>query len=178
MHIILAFLGTIITILVLLNRLADAGIDVGGLNPFLWYRRRKWRKTYEGEPIFKISNPMELAALLVVGLAKVDGDISTEEKHAILRTFEDEFKLSKSDASGLMSSSVYLLGRGDEFRDSLENIIKPSIEKFSDEQLQSTVEMLRQVAALGTTEVGIKTEMLNRIEALLARSKKPTGKWA
>jgi len=43
MHIIIAFLGTIVTILVLLDRLAQAGISLGGLNPFLWRRRRKWK---------------------------------------------------------------------------------------------------------------------------------------
>ena len=36
MHIILGVLGAVITILILLNRLAEAGIDLGGLNPFLW----------------------------------------------------------------------------------------------------------------------------------------------
>ena len=59
MHIIFGLLGTIVTILILLNRLADAGIDLGGLNPFLWSRRRKWRKQYEGNPVFKIENPMD-----------------------------------------------------------------------------------------------------------------------
>ena len=66
-----------------------------------------------------------------------------------------------------MSSSVYLLGRGDEFRDSLEEIIKPGIEKLTDEQLQSTIEMLRNVAALGNAEVEIKTKTLAKIEQLL-----------
>jgi len=41
---ILAVLGVIVTILILLNRLANAGMDLGGLNPFLWQRRRNWRK--------------------------------------------------------------------------------------------------------------------------------------
>ena len=54
MHIILGMLGTIVTILILLNRLAEAGIDIGGLNPFLWNRRRKWKKMYQGNPVFKI----------------------------------------------------------------------------------------------------------------------------
>jgi len=49
MHFILGLLGTIVTILILLNRLADAGIDLGGLNPFLWHRRRKWRKMSGGK---------------------------------------------------------------------------------------------------------------------------------
>lgn len=177
MPVILSLLGTIITILILLNRLADAGIDIGGLNPFLWQRRRKWRKTYEGEPIYKINNPMELAALLVVGLAKADGDISSEEKHAILRTFENEFNLSKSDSSGLMSSSVYLLGRGDEFRDNLEKIIQPSMDKFTDEQLTSTIAMLRKVAALGNADVEIKTRTLAKIEQLLVKIAPSNGKW-
>lgn len=178
MHIVLGLLGTIVTLLILLNRLADAGIDIGGLNPFLWHRRRKWRKTYEGEPIFKIHQPMELAALLVVGLAKADGDISSEEKYSILRMFENEFHLSKSDASGLMSSSVYLLGRGDEFRDGLGKIIKPAIGEFTDEQLQSTINMLRKVASLGGAEADVKASTLERIEKSLVENKKPSGKWA
>ena len=39
MPVILGFLGSIATILVLLRQLAEAGIDLGGLNPFLWKRR-------------------------------------------------------------------------------------------------------------------------------------------
>ncbi len=44
MHVIIGVLGSIITILILLNRLAEAGIDLGGLNPFLWKRRRQWKQ--------------------------------------------------------------------------------------------------------------------------------------
>lgn len=178
MHIILGLLGIVVTILILLNRLADAGIDIGGLNPFLWHRRRKWRKTYQGDPIFKLDQPMELAALLVMGLAKVDGDITSDEKHSILLTFEKEFNLSKSDASGLMSSSVYLLGKGDEFRNSLEKIVKPSIDKFTDEQLQSMLNMLRSIASLGNAEADVKTKTLEKIETVVAKTRKPVGKWA
>ena len=43
MHIILGALGTIVTILWLLHRLAEMGVSLGGLNPWLWQRRRKWR---------------------------------------------------------------------------------------------------------------------------------------
>ena len=56
---ILGLLGTIVTILWLLYRLAEMGIDLGGLNPFLWRRRRKWKKHYEANPIYKIDSPME-----------------------------------------------------------------------------------------------------------------------
>ena len=79
MHIILGILGSLITVLILLNRLADAGIDLGGLNPYLWQRRRKWRNKYEGNPVFKIESPMDAAAILMVATAKADGDISLDE---------------------------------------------------------------------------------------------------
>ena len=32
---LLGFLGLLVTVQILLSRLADAGIDLGGLNPFL-----------------------------------------------------------------------------------------------------------------------------------------------
>jgi hypothetical protein len=41
MHVILGLLGAVITILILLKRLSDAGFDPASLNPFLWYRRYK-----------------------------------------------------------------------------------------------------------------------------------------
>jgi len=58
-HIVLGLLTTIVTLLILLNRLAEAGISLGGLNPFLWHRRRKWKQQLIGNPIFHIDGPMD-----------------------------------------------------------------------------------------------------------------------
>ena len=66
MHIIISLLGTIITVLVLLNRLAQAGISLGGLNPFLWKRRQKWKKQYEGNPISVSYTHLTLPTILLV----------------------------------------------------------------------------------------------------------------
>ena len=90
MHVLLGILGAIVTILILLKRLADAGIDLAGLNPFLRQRRRQWRNKVEGNPIHAISSPMELTALLMTATAKIDGDMSSEEKKALLSFMERE----------------------------------------------------------------------------------------
>lgn len=66
MHIVLGLLGSIVTILYLLDRL---GIDLGGLNPFYWQRRRAWEKKYQGDPIYSVEDPMHVAAILIVGSA-------------------------------------------------------------------------------------------------------------
>lgn len=64
MHIILGLLGTIVTILVLINRAQDARIDIGWLNPFTWHRRRAFRNQYQANPAFCLESPMDSAALL------------------------------------------------------------------------------------------------------------------
>ena len=70
MHVLLGLLGTIVTILVLLYRLSDIGINLGGLNPFSWRRRRAWQQKLEANPIFSLEDPREVAAVLLVGTAE------------------------------------------------------------------------------------------------------------
>lgn len=177
MHIILGLLGTIVTILILLNRLADAGIDLGGLNPFLWHRRRKWRKTYEGDPIYKVGNPMEMTALLLVAVAKSDGDMSSEEKKQILKLFQNEFHLSKRDASDLMVASVYLLKDGAELRANLQKVLAPSLGKFTVEQAESALSLVGQIAAMEKENNEIKTGLVENIQRCFAPALQEKQKW-
>jgi len=177
MHIILGLLGSIVTILILLNRLADAGIDLGGLNPFLWHRRRQWRKQYDGDPIFKIANPMDITALLMVAVAKSDGDMSSEEKKKILQLFQSEFHLSKKSASELMIASVYLLKDGAELKSNLKKVLQPSLDNFSKEQAESALSLVNQVAKMERESNPIKLELLSDITACLAPAMQEKQKW-
>ncbi|MEL6447087.1 MAG: TerB family tellurite resistance protein [Pseudomonadota bacterium] len=169
MHIILGALSSIVTILWLLHRLAEMGIDLGGLNPWLWNRRRKWRQQYQGNSIFNVTSPMEVAALLIAGTAKADGDMSSDEKAEILRIFEDEFGLSKRDAAALLISSTYLLGKGNELYDQLKRVLKPSQEKFNEEQAESTVALMRRIAERDGDAHEVKDALINEAEQLLRK---------
>ena len=91
MHIIIGLLGSIVTILYLLTRLTSLGLDFSRLNPFHWRRRRAWAKKYQGDPIYTIEDPMQVAALLIVGAAKLDGDLTAEQKKMAMRQFESKF---------------------------------------------------------------------------------------
>ena len=66
MHLILGLLTAIVTILFLLDRL---GINLGGLNPFDWRRRRAFAKRYGADPIYSVEDPIHVAALLIIGAA-------------------------------------------------------------------------------------------------------------
>lgn len=178
MHIVLAILGAVVTILILLNRLAEAGIDLGGLNPFLWQRRRNWRSNFEGNPIYRIDSPMEATALLMAATAKVDGDMSADQKRKILALFVDEFKLSRRDAAGLLISSTYLLGNGEELKNNLEKVLARSFDKFTEEQARSAVKFLQQVAAADGSVSELQREFIDRASACFSRKFEPKGEWA
>jgi len=167
MHFILGLLGTIVTILVLLNRLADAGIDLGGLNPFLWHRRRKWRKLSGGNPLFYISDPMDATAILMVAAVKADGDMTKEDKSHLLDLFETEFHLSKKDAADLLVSSVHLLGDGKELRRKVHKFLEPSRGGFSEEQAQSAIALVSHAAGAPEERHENATELLEQVEMLL-----------
>lgn len=177
MHIVLGALGSVITILWLLHRLAEMGIDLGGLNPWLWQRRRRWRQKYEGNPIYSLESPMEVTALLIAGTAKVDGDMSVEEKAEILGVFENEFSLSKRDAADLLLSVTHLLGRGDEFYQKLAAVLAPSKERFTQEQAESAIELMQRVAAISSTGSQIKSELIESARSALIATNSEKGKW-
>jgi len=177
MHIILGILGTIVTILWLLHRLGEMGITLGGLNPFLWSRRRKWTKHHDANPIYKIDSPLDVTALLITATAKADGDMSSDEKHKILSMFEDEFHLSKKDAAALLISSSHLLSKGDEVRDNLKGVLAPSLGDFTAVQAASVIDMLHQISQVGTSPSVLQRTLIENISAILGELGKPKGKW-
>lgn len=166
MHIILGLLGTIVTILVLLNRLSENGIDIGWLNPFTWRRRRAWRKKYEGNPIFSLEAPLDVAALLATSMAKIDGEMSREEKAVLLGLFQSEFGKSEKEASDLLMSSIYLFGDGQEALSKPEKIMQRSLPQFNEEQARSVLDLLQGVLKLDSANEAEKQSYLDRITAV------------
>ncbi len=177
MHIIIGMLGSIVTVLWLLHRLAEMGIDLGGLNPWLWQRRRKWKNAYTANPVFTLDKPMEVTGLLITATAKADGDMSAEEKREILEIFENEFHLSKREAAGLLISSAHLLGKGDEVRNDLPKVMAGSLDHFSPEQVKAAVALLRRIAAIGGEPTQGQLEFIDRVSGLFARDDKSKGTW-
>ena len=172
MHVILGLLGVIVTILVLLKRLQAGGIDIGWLNPFSWHRRRKFRKEYYLAPSYSLSSPMEVAALLMLAVAKADGDITKGQKDKILDLFQTDFKLSEPDAKSLFGASAHVLGNGEDVKASPQNVLKKSADQFSTEQVASTKLLLELVARIEGEPTVEQTKLLKGIFAALPSHRK------
>lgn len=177
MHIVIAALGSIVTLLWLLHRLAEMGIDLGGLNPWAWRRRRKWRAAYEANPIYSITSPMDLTALLMVATAKADGDMSSDEKQAMLNLFERNFHLSARDAAGLLASSAHLLGQGNELRENLGEVLRPGKASFTESQARSACTMLEEIAEVGGSPSVLQADIIERVRAELLPPEGGESEW-
>lgn len=170
MHIILGILGTIVTILVLVNRLNNSGIDLGWLNPFSWAHRRRWRKKYHADPAFSITSPMESAAGLMYVAAKLSGEMTREEKAFLINTFETKFNLTNQQATDLLSSCSFIIKDEDEILNKLDKYLEPSKEDYSPEQINSTLELIDSVIKLNDAPSEKQKMLLNRLTNSFRRS--------
>ena len=175
MHILLGLLGTIVTILYLLNRL---GVDLGGLNPFYWRRRRAWAAKYEGDPIYSVEDPMHVAALLIVGVAKLDGDLSAEQKKVILSQFESHFSLDSRAASQLLGSAAHLLGAPQVIDSQLNGVAENNKGLFSGDQAESMIQMMVEVISAEADPSAKQSEFIEFTRSLLVPMGKREGTWS
>ena len=177
MHIILGALATIITILILINRLSDSGLDIGWLNPFAWKRRREWSKKYHVNPVYALTSPMEVTALFMVGLAKSEGDISAEQKNEIKRKFQEVFNLTDKQAVELFTSSVFLLKENPQLIRDAGKIVEPSLNQFSNEQVRSAQELLTHIANFDSVADEFQLAVLKGFELTFTCGKSEAGNW-
>jgi uncharacterized tellurite resistance protein B-like protein len=175
MHIILGALGSILTILYMLDRL---GIDLGGMNPFYWYRRRAFAKKYGADPIFSVEDPMHIASLLIIGTAKLDGDLTAEQKATARRLFEAEFSLSDKEASQLFGSAAHLLAAPQLIEDQLTKLAARSGGRFSPDQAQSLIGMMEKVAAADGGLSASQQALIAQVRNDFPSAAKPEGTWA
>ena len=163
MHIILGILGTVVTILVLLSRLKEGGIDIGWLNPFTWARRRKFRKEYQTHPAYTLESPMDVAALFMVAVVKSDGDMTKGQKEKILSLFVSELKLSDAKARDLLGSSVHIFGRGDDVLGNPSRVLSRTMDSFSKEQVASVLSMLNEVATAEGEATPTQQQLIKKV---------------
>ena len=175
MHVVLMVLGSIVTILVLLDRM---GVDIGWLNPFHWAHRRRWANKYEGDPIYAVEEPLHVAALLIVGVAKLDGDISAEQKQTALDQFETVFKLESKEATDLLTSASHLLGGPQVIETQLDGLISRNQGSFSAEQADSMMQMMVKVASADGELSASQQQYIDKIRSAFVQQTETDETWA
>lgn len=148
MHIVIGALSAFAGLIWAVIALQRSGFSLDSINPFLWHRRAQWRKKYAVKPIYNLAEPMDVAALLILGIAKCEGEISREQKQAIRGLFESEFGLDRNAADDLLLASSHLLRDEIYLVDHLDKILFRSSDAFSADQVKSLLRMMQQVSTL------------------------------
>ena len=112
MHIVIGALSAMAGLIWAFVALQRSGFNPDSINPFLWYRRAQWRRKYGVRPIYNLDDPMDVAAVLILGVAKCEGEISREQKQAIQGLFETEFGLDNNAAADLLLTTCVAEGFG------------------------------------------------------------------
>jgi uncharacterized tellurite resistance protein B-like protein len=177
MHVVIGVLTAIAGLIWALVALQRAGIDLGWLNPFLWQRRRQWQKRYAEKPLYTLDKPMDVAALLLLGVAKCEGEISAQQKGALLDIFRREFKIGQDEAADLLLASSHMIRNEVYLVDNLDKILELSNERFTDEQITSLVTLMKQVARLESAPNREQERLIEATAGYFRERRKSRGTW-
>lgn len=177
MHIIIAAITALAGLIWALHSLQNAGLDLNSFNPFTWARRRKWERLYGAKPLFNLAKPMEAAAAIMVGVLKQEGEISREQKQAVIDMFKSSFSLDEQEAVELFSASAHLVKDEINIDQSIRHILKPSITQFTPDMAASLIDLLGKVARLEGAPSKSQQAIIVSVEKELKVLGKPRSKW-
>lgn len=159
---IIAIITALAGLIWALNALQRSGFDLNSLNPFLAWRRWQWRQSYGNKPLYKLDRPIDAAAVLVLGMAKAEGEVSSEQKKVLQELFESEFDISRDAASELLLASSHLIRDELSLVERLDKILEPSTGRFERAAADSLLGMMRRIA---TVDGPMNSEQQRLLEA-------------
>ncbi len=174
---IIAILTAITGIFWALYRLQNSGVDLNAFNPFFWLRRKRWQNQINTQPIHLIENPIEAAALLIVATAKLDGEITREQKNLIVQLFMDEFSTTEKVATDLYASASYALKDIVNIVDDVRLILAPSKSAFKPNHIEALLEMMLKVASTESLPNKTQSALIVEVKKQLTSNKEEKLTW-
>ena len=177
MHIIIGLitaLGGLIWALVALQR---AGFSLSSLDPFAWYRRSQWKKQHNAKPLHNLATPLDVAAVLLLGVAKCEGEISTDQKKALLSIFERTFQQSSDQAADLLLASSHMIRNEIYLVDQLPKILAKSTPAFTEAHVASLLNLMQQISEAESTPNQEQIKLINATEHYFKTVLKPKNAW-
>jgi hypothetical protein len=174
---VIAILTALTAFVWALYRLHTSGFDLRALNPFHWLRRMKWQNQINTKSIHAIENPMEAAALLVVAIAKLDGEITREQRNFIIQLFVNEFSLTESAANDLYAVSSYLLKNVNNIIPEVRLILEPCKAAFKPNHIETLLEMLNKTASEENSPTVAQSELILAVRKQLIPGEDDKFNW-
>jgi uncharacterized tellurite resistance protein B-like protein len=151
MHILgglVAAIGVLLLILWRMQQAASAARDIGeaagdarGL-----FRRWKWRRQLNVNPLDLVTDPREAATAMMAATAEADGALTERERVVILRNITEKFGATGTQAEELLAQGRWLVHGRPDLGETLRRLA-PVIQRTCDRTQQvELIAMLRAVA--------------------------------
>jgi hypothetical protein len=148
MHIVIAGISALVGLIWALVALQRSGFRLDSLDPFAWYRRTRWKNRLGVNPLYNLDTPVEAAAVLLLGVAKCEGEVSAEQKRELTSIFENDLHQTPDQAAELLVSSTYLSRNEFYLVDNLQKILAKSADGFAEVHVQSLLSLMCRVSTL------------------------------
>ena len=148
MHVLIGVLTAIAGLIWAFVALQRTGVAFSPVSPFTWYRRVQWQRRFNQKPLYSLKDPVDVAAALLLGISKCEGEVTADQKRALQSIFEQEFHLSAKDASDLLVASAFLLRDEVYILDNLPKILDSSANGFTPTMISSLLALMRRVGTL------------------------------
>lgn len=140
---LIALLGAVAGLIWAINSIQKSGIS---LNPFAWLRRMKWQKEFGTKPLYRLRDPTEVAAVLLLGAAKCKGELTATQKAKLRDVFVDVLKLPEAEADDLMVAASFMVRDEVYIVDNLARIVGNVRRFLTAEQKASVLNLMEEVA--------------------------------
>ena len=178
MHIIIALLGAIAGVFWAFTALSRSGFTFDSLNPFAWYRRHKWLKQLDQSPAYLLERPMEIAGLLSVATARLEGELTRDMKAQIISTYENEFGIENKLANDLFVSSSFILQKEPNLIGKLSKVIAKSKANFSKSQFDSTLAIIETIAVIEGPATQGQLKFIQEFKSQFQTERTANEKWS
>ncbi len=177
MHIIIGLITAIAGLFWAINSLQRSGFNPSSLNPFLMFRRNKWKKLYAEKPIYNLDKPLDVAAILLLGTLKCEGEISSDQKAALISIFEDHFKMGNSEAADLLLACSHLIRDEVYLSDNIDKVLTRSRDQFSDDQIDSVLSLMEKISSLENPTNEAQATLISATKNYFSKTSKTSGSW-
>lgn len=156
MHIILGALGLIVTAILLFNVISrNAGDVVDNARGLANLPRRlRWQARQRKLSIRSLEDPREAAIVLLLGIARASGDISSAQKEMIAAFADREFGTSRSESQDMILLANFMLRDVFDLNDQLRSILAPLQAHLGMDERRRLIDAARGVAEADDSAAG------------------------
>jgi hypothetical protein len=120
---------------------------------------------------------VDVAAVLLLATAKCEGEVSAEQKQALLKIFETEFSQSADEAADLLVASAHLLRNEVYVLDNLDRVLERSKDRFTAAQVASLTGLMRRMADLDGAANEEQQKLIDATQRFFEERERRQGAW-